>query len=398
MTDRSADKPELLVLSGVEGGGVAMEGVRTADGWRYIIGGEDQTPLLIDEAPMVTGKCVTESWNEALAALDALKWYRLPALRVHPDLRERVWEAIKQRADKLSAQPERRERLLQRWRERCEIGTSRFERQLPTPTLSPRTMICDNDAEPSWVYAYYEALEFLYWEPQHLGKQAERPRYTSAAKVRAHLGQMEVTLNHNLNQFFALAPDSLRNDLFGRVFGTTFHDPFRLVGRDVGQRFRLQSAVQPDLLFLSGEQTVAIEMKLGAKSSITQVLKYALLGLAVELVRKRELQHHLLYLGVGPFSRLWTEQFADAKALHQVLTVTDLETFLKTRPAHFRHHSQRFAQIVNQLSISYITYSTLANELTRMAPDATEDSPGGQVYRKLIGGIVAEFSRRHLVS
>ena len=65
--------------------------------------------------------------------------------------------------------------------------------------------------EPSWLETYYTALEFMYWEPQHIGRR-KNPDATldSIATVASRLRKLEVTLNHNLDQFLRLAPGALR--------------------------------------------------------------------------------------------------------------------------------------------------------------------------------------------
>ena len=78
----------------------------------------------------------------------------------------------------------------------------------------------------SWLDSYYEAVEFFYWEPQHIGRKKHVPgEFNTFEKVHKHLRQMEVTLNHNINQFLLLAPESLRTP---DCFTTSFHKTSRL--------------------------------------------------------------------------------------------------------------------------------------------------------------------------
>lgn len=154
--------------------------------------------------------------------------------------------------------------------------------------------------EANWIDSYYEALEFFYWEPQHIGRKKHiSAEFDTIDKVTAHLRRMEVTLNHNVNQFFLLAPTTLRNDLFQELFSHTFHHSFLLHGRGVDAQFQLVNSVQPDVLFASDAELVSLEMKVGAKSSVSQVLKYALLGMAVELCVGSARHHYLAFLTNG---------------------------------------------------------------------------------------------------
>ncbi len=252
--------------------------------------------------------------------------------------------------------------------------------------------------EVTWVDSYYEALEFFYWEPQHLGrKKHSDAEFDTAPKVKKHLRKMEVTLNQNLHQFFLLAPDSLRNELFGRLFGRTLQGCLSLEGRDVDEKFRLQNSMQPDFLFTSTAHTVSFEMKLGSKSSLTQVLKYALLGLAVELKFGSETEHFLGFLGAGSFSNQWKERFDSIKELRHALAEVDCAPFLEKQP-YFRDHAPRFAQIVKSLSFCFVTYEELADHLLRESPLPSDVSPSAQVYRKLIEGVIGELHLRKLMA
>ena len=251
--------------------------------------------------------------------------------------------------------------------------------------------------EPSWLETYYTALEFVYWEPQHLGrKKNPDAELDSLEKVSKRLRKLEVTLNHNLDQFFRLAPDSLRSQLFAHVFERRFSHRHYMHGRDVDREFELVYAMQPDFLFESSEAVVSIEMKIDAKSTVSQVLKYALLGLAVEMKRQSPRTHCLLMLGRGTFDSLWKERFSDLGKLRDAIASTDLQAFLQRQPLRFRSHLAHFTRIVRELQISWTTYGHVADFLERAIPSADDTTPGSEVYRKLILGMVDELSNRQL--
>ena len=120
-----------------------------------------------------------------------------------------------------------------------------------------------------WLDSYYEALEFFYWEPQHVipksNTNAELEAFARIAKqanrldtVRKHLRKMEVTLNHNIRQFFILAPDAFRNSLFEKLFRRGFDDAFVLHGRGIDSEFALENCMQPDFLFVSEANVVSL--------------------------------------------------------------------------------------------------------------------------------------------
>jgi len=115
----AARKRELLLISGVEGGGVTLYGKKYEGQWLYSCSYADQTPLMLDE-PAIEREAEsgsTDSWDTAVQWLDSFGWLRLPAVYVHPDLRGRVWALVQQRlAGVVGA-----EKRLARWRERCGV-------------------------------------------------------------------------------------------------------------------------------------------------------------------------------------------------------------------------------------------------------------------------------------
>lgn len=253
--------------------------------------------------------------------------------------------------------------------------------------------------ESTWIDSYYDALHFFYWEPQHIGrKKHDSAEFNTLDKVKIHLRRIEVTLNHNLNQFFLLAPTSLRNSLFNELFDLEFGHPFVMYGGSVDNELKLISSMQPDFLFASDTETVAIEMKVGAKSSISQILKYALLGLAVEMHVGAPREHYLALLGVGKFSNQWQEQFESTADLRIALARMDLSSFLNRQPIRFREHQHRFNEIVTNLNLAFISYSGLATFLHSVLPPDSDKSIGAEVYRKLITGLLGELNNRQLAA
>jgi hypothetical protein len=253
------------------------------------------------------------------------------------------------------------------------------------------------NSEPSWLDTYYAALEFVYWEPQHLG-QMKNPDsgLNSIDRVSKRLHALEVTLNHNLDQFFRLAPTVLRNRLFSKLFETPFPDQFHLHGRHLDVDFDLANTMQPDFLFVSQTDVVGVEMKVDAKSSLSQVLKYALLGLAVEAKTQTQRRHHLVMLGRGPFERMWKEGFKEPVQLRSALTATDLQVFLQSLPVDFSQRLEHLRRIVGELQIGFLTYAELAHFLRQSLPSEDDGTLGAEVYRKLILGVLDELNVRHL--
>ena len=127
-----------------------------------------------------------------------------------------------------------------------------------------------------WTSEYYDVMEFYYWEPQHLGKiKNPKSRYNNQFKSLEHIRNMEVSLNHMFNVFFRLTPSKFVSDLLSTTCNVVADSKLSMQGRYDVRKF--SKMVQPDLLFVSDNINFSIEMKIGAKSSLEQVYKYALL-------------------------------------------------------------------------------------------------------------------------
>jgi hypothetical protein len=261
--------------------------------------------------------------------------------------------------------------------------------------------------QSSWIDSYYEAVEFFYWEPQRLRPKsdaaAELAMLAKTAKksskldgVLNRLRQMEVTLNHNIKQFLLLAPDSLRNDLFGKMFNRPFKGTFVMQGRDVDTEFKLDNCTQPDFLFISELDVVSIEMKVNAKCSVDQVLKYALLGLAVEMQQGPK-KHYLTLLGSGDFVKQFRgKRFDSPDKLTTDIKKEELNLFLRNKPRRFRERQECLQEIVNKMQVQFLNYAEFVAFLENAAPLLVDQSPGAEVYRKLIAGLCKEIKDRHL--
>lgn len=259
----------------------------------------------------------------------------------------------------------------------------------------------------NWIDSYYEALEFFYFEPQHMRRKKKvNPELQKAVKlaktssdfdtVKKRLRVMEVTLNHNINQFFFLAPDSLRNKVFEVVFGPAFEGTFRLHGREQSY-FGRENVMQPDFLFTSEEAVVSIEMKVTSQSSIDQVMKYALLGFVLEKQEQEQQhkQHYLMLLGRGSFMQQFKDGFRAEDDLKQAVTESVISNFVfKNRK--WLGDGKRFSEIFRAMKIASWNYQSFAKFLQEARPSDLDKSLGAEVCRKLFDGLSEEFTLRKL--
>lgn len=251
--------------------------------------------------------------------------------------------------------------------------------------------------ESTWVQSYYDTLEFFYWEPQHLGrKKYVDSKLNSIGKVRHHLRQLEVTLNHQLLMLLRLGPPSLRNNLAAAFFSTPPQAPLVLHDRDAEQALWKGDVMQPDVFLRSASDVFCIEMKIGAKCDIEQVVKYAVLGMACEIDDGLPRQHHFGLLGRESLRRQWALKIEDIDALRQRLREADLQAILKRCPAHLRSSGARLREIVDSMALGFLNYSDLARFLESQQPPDTDRTEGAAVYRNLLQGFLGELESRKL--
>jgi hypothetical protein len=109
---------QTILKVGAEDGSVALRGLWTAKGWRFLRAVRDWTPTLVDEAAIEHESDFVSSWRGALQLMDRYPWHRLTPLRVHPEFAGQVWSAYERRSREpgAAADPERRDE----WRRMCE--------------------------------------------------------------------------------------------------------------------------------------------------------------------------------------------------------------------------------------------------------------------------------------
>lgn len=103
-----------------------------------------------------------------------------------------------------------------------------------------------------------------------LGRSPKNPKvYKNADDMWQHLSKKEVPFNHILNLFFSLFP--LDKMPFMRLSDKAeFYSSARL---EEGIR-SIKGGTQPDIFIEDKDKAVAIELKVGSKSSLDQIEKY----------------------------------------------------------------------------------------------------------------------------
>lgn len=175
----------------------------------------------------------------------------------------------------------------------------------------------------AWNRTYWDIHEQLYWEPSYLGLKsiperklvrtdetvaiplsetnARGPLYRrlgNAKELRQRLHGYEEILNHIFDLTFAIAPDDLINRTLVQPLGLPDGANFETLRRSLGERYGWGqgNTLQPDGLFVCDTLAVAVELKLDARSSPNQVMKYAALLTWEEIHGGKKLGLGLLYI------------------------------------------------------------------------------------------------------
>lgn len=242
-----------------------------------------------------------------------------------------------------------------------------------------------------WNRQYYDNMAFHFWEPHHIGRTRNpESRIRTEAEATAKLRGLEVVLNHQMELFFRLAPSDFVRRLFTSAFGSEFTDTYRVIGREFHQLFAVEGLTQPDLLFEGTRSSVAIELKLGAKTSLEQIVKYATL---FALMPARQ-SYGLLLMGPRGFPDLWRERFRTPAELSAALGELDRSILPRKLLRYLERHGAAVDAVLAQMRIGFLSY---ANFYTSLADEAGREAHH-ETYQRLLAGMMAELTERGLAT
>ena len=175
----------------------------------------------------------------------------------------------------------------------------------------------------AWNRKVLDNLEQLYWSPRKLGLRSVRcvltddrsgfvvpseavtgePRvYTRPSKFqawRAGIHRDEALLKQVIELALGTAPASFLARRFFAPLGIETSGPIEVIGREVIARhadLAPQQYTQHDGFYVASDAIVGMEMKLGARTSIEQFLKYCTQIALEEITNGRKAHVGLLYL------------------------------------------------------------------------------------------------------
>jgi hypothetical protein len=135
-------------------------------------------------------------------------------------------------------------------------------------------------------------------------------------------------------------------------------------------------------------------MKVGAKSSLEQVMKYGLLHHKEYETSWIKKKYHLIYLGKGDFSSLWKEKFNWVSELKEAFAKYQIPEVSKKWWIPLAEYEDAIKSMVAEMTISYINYNDVKDFCATHLPHVTHSR---QIY-KLLQWMILELEDRELAS
>jgi hypothetical protein len=276
----------------------------------------------------------------------------------------------------------------------------------------------------SWNRKYWDLTEKFYWAPQYIGMKSisesawQRDggmisipenmvmkgasiytRRRNSSDHRIWMESQEEVLNQVFDITFAIAPDQLIELCFARPLGFTDTGPYISLGREIRQRYGWSSSenvAQQDGLFVSDLSVMGVELKLKAKSSPDQVIKYASLMAWEEIHSGPRAHLGLLYvLENVADTRHWRQcgldgPEVDGSLLDRINTASlpkKIRELLSTK-------RDLVASILDRTSISAITWHELTGVCQEFCTTLDTSRAGDQTLMRLLEGLTAQIAEQ----
>jgi len=284
----------------------------------------------------------------------------------------------------------------------------------------------------SWARNYWDVFHHLYWSPEFLGldpvktfpdpagdslvkveksylSRGRRLRYRSKTwpEVRAKLNGDEKALNSFFDIMFSICPDSIISEWFGlplSINDTSSFESLSLLSICDRYNWGNDNITQPDGLFISAKSIICVEIKLEARTSISQMLKYACIIMLEEIHSGNRESIGLLYIVPKSRSESTNAQLQRWGSLLQRWGALPDWDILEAHPE--THDLNRFAtkiieanrahflSVISRLRLGVVSWSDLyaraSAERDRLDPKSSEQ----QTLYRLLDGFMEQL-REH---
>ena len=250
----------------------------------------------------------------------------------------------------------------------------------------------------TWTKEYYEIMEFYYWEPQHIGKiKNPKSSIRDSYKMREKLRKMEVSLNHQLNLFFLLAPKDFHRRFFQSIFKKELKEDLQMLSGGAADKIISANLTQPDMMFVGNAQNFFVELKLDSKSSIDQVLKYTVLH-ALECEAAGTVKpFYMLFIGKGGFENLWKERFKNVTGLKNTIRSYNYKALERKTKVLAAIDFDSIVETALRSRIEMINYTKLSKFIDGYSKEINLKSIYSDSIIRLMEGMREELEFRGLV-
>ncbi len=235
----------------------------------------------------------------------------------------------------------------------------------------------------AWPDAYWSALEFYFWEPQHLNRFSppSPDKKRGLGDVMSRLRAKEVPLNHLFSIFFSLAPAALAARLVEATAPGVKGSSARFISSPEFRHSKLCGICQPDLFLIVDGRPVFWELKLDSRTSTEQILKYALVGTA--LSGEEGTTPALVLVGRTSAFRE-ADVFADELAKASLQVPTNVEQ----HALRLNVTTEKLVAAAQKMPIYRSSYSDIRECLKAELESIDSEMESGQTLCKLLRGMI----------
>ena len=282
----------------------------------------------------------------------------------------------------------------------------------------------DRLAAMSWNRKYWDMLANIYWTLRYMGLKSipeekwaigenhicipknEIPastgiyvRQRAEADQMSYLRSQEEILNHVFDLTLAIAGDEVVRRLLFKPLGFDGNGPIESLGREVKDRYGWKGNVtQQDGFFVSPENLVGVELKLGSATTSEQVLKYVTLMHCEEVITGTRQNAGLLFIvpntsldsiweqcGISGFGEI------DESYLDDITTQKLVKPHMQKR---IDENSEAYRRLLNRLKLAVVSWSDFDESMSEIISDLDPHRAGDQTLIKLLEGFQVQL-REH---
>lgn len=269
-----------------------------------------------------------------------------------------------------------------------------------------------------WNDKLFDNLDQIYWTPKMIGLSTVRAalspdgqhylvpkellsggrslyrRGSTGAVWKSGLSGSEELLNQLLEVALAIAPGRFLEEAFFAPLGISPVGCIRTIGREVLARHARYSAnqfTQHDGFYISENSTVMMEMKLGARTSVEQYLKYVMLTALEEMTHGPRPHAGLVYLVpqsavAGVRKDLYLD---DPEARAAILSDPQAHTKKARLRDLLGRYPEAFRSVARRMGVAITTWDAFYDLAVRYRDDAR--ATGNETLENLMQGIIAQL-------